>query len=173
MKYAIAVAGLLISIFCTGCMGGYYTRLERRHAVERDSLMPPPMTIDDVVALAQDSVSDEVIISQIKATNSYFRLTTNDIRELAKDGVSSKVIDAMIKTATESGVGTRRASTYYYYPGYFWYPYVWYYGGWYPTIYFGYRYYGGYYGPHYGGYFGGAHVGGYRSGGFRASGRHR
>lgn len=163
MKYFLIVGLLAVSIAASGCMTGYTTlNREHRNMVERDSTLPPPMTINDIIALSQDSVSADVIISQMKATDSYFLLRTDDIVALRKAGVNDKVINAMIQTAdqprrrTENSIGY---PAYYPYWGYSGYPYYWY--PWYPYYYgasLGLGFHGGY---NYGGY----HYGGYYSGG--------
>jgi hypothetical protein len=145
MKYSVILAGLAITLLSTGCMSGYHAQRERRHVVEEDSLMPPPMTIDDVIAMAKDSVGDDVILAQMKATHTYFRLTSNDIRDLKKSGVSDKVISAMIKSADQPKTSAQRTE-YYPYPNYYWYPYSNFYDPWYSPAYFGISYRGGYYG---------------------------
>jgi hypothetical protein len=163
MKYPLLVAALVLSFVVSGCMTGYTSmHRERGEDVERDSLTPPPMTINDVIALSQDSVSDDVIISQMEATDSYFRLTTDDIVALRKAGVSDKVINAMIKTS-QNPPKKKEARRYFYYPywGYYWYPYAGYWWGpWYYPFYFGYSGHAVY-------RFGGIHYGGYHYGGSR------
>ncbi len=159
MKYALIVAGLAVAFLSTGCMPGYYAHREHRQMVQRDTLFPPPMTVDDVIALARDSVGDEVIINQMKATHSYFQLTNEDIRDLKKNGVSERVINAMIKTSDQPrNVREQQSSVYpaYVYPDFYWYPYpAYYYSPWYPSLYFGFSYRGGYYGGY---HFGGGRV---------------
>ena len=139
---------------------------DRRQMAERDSLTPPPMTINDIIALSQDSVSPEVIMSQMKVTDSYFRLTTDDIVALRKAGVNDKVINEMIQTG-DRPPDTREHNVVYpaYYP-YSWYP--WYFYSWYPwysSFYFGAPFHRGFYGGyHYsGGHFGPVHSGGVRN----------
>jgi hypothetical protein len=169
MKYILFVSALAISFAVSGCMAGYTTmHHERREMAERDSLTPPPMTINDIIALSQDSVSADVIISQMKATDSYFRLTTEDIVALRKAGVNDKVINAMIQTGKESKAKRARTRAYpAYYPywgwGYSWYPYYW--NQWYNPYYFGLSYRTGFFGGyHHGGFhYGGAHFGGVRT----------
>ena len=162
MKYLLFVGAVAMTFALSGCMTGYTTlHRERRQMVERDSLTPPPMTINDVIALTQDSVSADVIISQMKATDSYFRLTTDDIVALRKAGVNDKVINAMIQTANnppERRTRTIVYPSYYPYWWYTWYPYYW--GGWYSPWYFGAGYRVSY--PHY--YYGGSHYYGGRGG---------
>lgn len=58
-----------------------------------------PLGLADIKAMAQAGVSDDVIISQIRATGSTYRLSAADIIELHNAGVSNKVIDYMINTA--------------------------------------------------------------------------
>jgi hypothetical protein len=128
---------------------------------------PPPMTVDDIIALAQDSVADDLILQQIKATHSRFQLTNNDIRDLKKNGVSTKVISAMIKTSDEPRATRDRAvnyPVYYAYPDYYWYPYPSYFSPWYSPVYLGFSFRGGYYGGY---HFGGSHLGGGRIRGHR------
>jgi hypothetical protein len=157
MKYSVILAGLVISLLSTGCMSGYYAHREKKHVVEEDSLMPPPMNVDDVIALAKDSVGDDVILAQMNATHSYFRLTNNDIRDLKKNGVSDQVINAMIKTADQPKTSARRA-VYSPYSNYYLYPYPEFYSPWYSSAYMGFSY-------NRGGYYGGYRMGGGR--GFR------
>ncbi|MEK9139071.1 MAG: hypothetical protein AAB393_18280, partial [Bacteroidota bacterium] len=86
----IAVVGtvILAAFLVSGCISPYYGQYERGETEMADSLLAPPMSIDDVISLTKDSVSDAVIISQMKATRSYFSLTTDDILTLKKAGVS-------------------------------------------------------------------------------------
>lgn len=53
----------------------------------------------DVIRLARAKAGDEVIIAQIKATESRFTLTADEIIRLKKEGVSDAVLKAMIETA--------------------------------------------------------------------------
>ncbi len=147
MKYSVILAGLMISLLSSGCMSSYYAHREKKPVVEADSLLPPPMTVDNVIELARDSVGDDVILAQMKATQSYFQLTNNDIRDLKKNGVSDRVISAMIKTGDQPKSSDRRVAVYPY-PDYYWYPYAGFYGPWYSPVYVGFSYRGGYIGRH-------------------------
>lgn len=140
--------------------------------VERDSTMPPPMTINDIIALSQDSVSADVIISQMKATDSYFRLSTDDIVALRKAGVNDNVINAMIETANHPPQQHEREvyPAYYPYSWYSWYPYYWY--PWYYPFYYGGSYRVGFHGGYH--YYGGSHYGAaHYGGGVRTTRTHR
>ncbi len=158
MKATIIVVGMIVSLMTTGCMTGYYAHHERRQRVERDTLAPPAMTVDDVIALAQDSVADDIILDQIRATHSRFQLTNNDIRDLKKNGVSANVVRAMIKTADEplrTKDQNAAYSRYYGSPDYYWYPYPSYYSPWYSPVYLGFGFRSGFHGGY---HFGGGRV---------------
>ena len=60
--------------------------------------MVQAMTIAEVTLLSQSGVGDEVVLSQIDASNQIFTLTVDDILELKKSGVSDRVITYMINT---------------------------------------------------------------------------
>lgn len=162
MKYILFFIVLLsLTIGTTGCGSMYYSQYEREAALPDSSAM----SIDEVVRLAKEGLSDDVIVSQIKATYSYFELTTDDIIELKKAGVSEKVIDAMIKTTKV--VANRKAIRYYSYPSYL-YPYNYYISPWSSSLHLGFD--RGHYGFfNYGGH---GHMGN-SFGGHRSSGRHR
>ena len=139
MKYALWLPALALSWLAVGCAPGYSVYREHRQAAQRDTTLPPPMTVDDVIALAKDSVGDDVILAQMKATRSWFRLTNNDIRDLKDNGVSDRVISAMIRSADE--VDAAETRTVYYYPSLGWYWGGWYYPS-YPRFHYSYGYRG-------------------------------
>jgi len=141
----IVVAIILACSFASaGCMASQYAQYDRDRSAKEDTLAS--MTKQDVIMLSQAKVSDDVIISQIKASHSYFQLSTQDLIDLVNAGVGEKVIEAMIKTEESAryAVGPKR---YYYYPPYYWYPGYPYWYPWYPSIYLGFRV--GYYRPFY------------------------
>lgn len=61
------------------------------------------MTIADVVRLAKGGAGDDVIMSQIEASNEVFTLTVQDILDLKQSGVSDRVITYMINTGKARG----------------------------------------------------------------------
>lgn len=56
------------------------------------------LSIYDVEAMAQNGLSDEVIIAQLTNTHSTFHLSTEDILSLKNHGVSEKVLSYMQET---------------------------------------------------------------------------
>ncbi len=91
---------LACSLAVAGCISGQYAQKARARSAPADTVAV--MTKDDVIALARAKVSDDIILAQIKSSDSHFHLSTQDIVDLAKAGVSDKVIDAMIKTDQSS-----------------------------------------------------------------------
>lgn len=61
-----------------------------------------PLGLTDVAQLAQQHVSDELIINQIRSTNSIFRLSPTDITWLKANGVSDAVIFEMQSSANRA-----------------------------------------------------------------------
>ena len=59
-----------------------------------------PLGLADIKALSKASLSDEVIISQIRNSRMAYHLSTAEIIDLKDTGVSEKVIDFMINTAS-------------------------------------------------------------------------
>ena len=115
----------IIAAAGAGCASSYTSYSDRGQSQEADSLYTHPMTFDDVIALSKEGVGDQVIIDQLKATNSTFHLTTDDIIDLKKAGVRSKVISAMIERSEDGRTGRRYAT---YYPPYYNYGYPFYFG---------------------------------------------
>ena len=62
-----------------------------------------PLSLADVKALAKASISEDVIISQIKSSRTVFHLSAADIIELRDTGVSDKVVNYMINTPSTVG----------------------------------------------------------------------
>ncbi|HSW86071.1 MAG TPA: glycine zipper domain-containing protein [Rhabdochlamydiaceae bacterium] len=58
------------------------------------------LSLEDIKEMSRNGLSNQVIINQIKATNSVFYLSTRQIVDLKRDGVSERVIDYMIETGT-------------------------------------------------------------------------
>jgi hypothetical protein len=76
-------------------VGASQDRKEARQAAQAYAATRPPLTIPDVVQMAQSHVSDDVIIQQIRTTGSTFRLTSDDVIYLSQMGVSNRVVMEM------------------------------------------------------------------------------
>lgn len=57
-----------------------------------------PLSPQDIKALAKGGVNDDVIISQIQASRTVYRLSSEEILDLKNSGVSEKVIEYMVNT---------------------------------------------------------------------------
>jgi hypothetical protein len=62
-----------------------------------------PLSVADVKALAKAGISEDVIINQIQASHTIFRLSAADIIDLRDSGVSDKVVNFMINTPGTAG----------------------------------------------------------------------
>jgi len=98
-----AIGGALGAL--TGGIIGHALDQQQRETLSRQSPATlqrveqgQPLGLADIKALAKAGVSDEVIISQIRASRTVYHLTTAEIIELKDAGVSQKVIDFMINT---------------------------------------------------------------------------
>ncbi|MDE3067899.1 MAG: hypothetical protein KGJ60_10165 [Verrucomicrobiota bacterium] len=70
-----------------------------------------PLGLADIKALAKAGVSDDVIISQIRGSQTVFHLSSADIIDLHENGVSDRVIDFMINTPNTEGVASNVTSS--------------------------------------------------------------
>ena len=65
-----------------------------RHA-EEQTISNSQLPVDDVIRLAKEGRSDDVIINQMRTTGATYQLSTEDVRDLSANGVSDKVIMEM------------------------------------------------------------------------------
>lgn len=99
-----ALIGSAIGAFSGALIGSSIDQAERERLeteyprtwsrVERGQ----PLLLADIKALAAAGVSDEVIISQIRASRTVYRLSATEIIDLHDAGVSNQVIDFMVNT---------------------------------------------------------------------------
>ena len=91
----------LRTVFRAGLIGNAADRREERadaRAVAQAQAIAaqnPPMGLQDVARMAQQHISDAVIIQQIRTTNSAFSLSPDQITWLKQQGVSDSVIIEM------------------------------------------------------------------------------
>jgi outer membrane lipoprotein SlyB len=88
-----------------GALIGYGMDQNDREVMEQNSPQTmkridrgQPLTVDDVKQMSRNGLSDDVIINQIKATNTHYHLSTAEIVDLKNSGVSQRVIDYMIQS---------------------------------------------------------------------------
>ena len=95
-----ALIGGAVGAVSGGLIGHGVDDAERR-ADARAAANPPrgPLGLVDVVQMAQSHVSDDLIISQIRATGSVYQLFANDTIWLKQNGVSDVVVTEMLATA--------------------------------------------------------------------------
>lgn len=60
-----------------------------------------PLSTSDIKNMSRNGISDDVIISQIQATQSTYYLNADQIVDLKNSGVSQKVINFMIQTGQQ------------------------------------------------------------------------
>ena len=96
-----AAIGAGVGALSGGLVGHAIDKSEEKTAAMVAANNPPrgPLGITDVVQMAQAHVTDEVIISQIRATGAVYRLSANDTIWLKQQGVSDAVVEEMLATA--------------------------------------------------------------------------
>ncbi len=89
----------------TGAIIGAALDASDREALDRESPRTTrkidrgePLSTTDIKKMTKAGLSDDVIISQIDATQSVYHLSSADIIDLKKAGVSQRVINHMIQT---------------------------------------------------------------------------
>jgi hypothetical protein len=92
-----ALAGGAIGAVSGALIGNSVDKSEQREAAAAQARM---VTLPQIAQMTQQSISDPVIIEQIRATGSVYQLTPNDIYWLKSQGVHDAVITEMQATAT-------------------------------------------------------------------------
>src|SRR5262249_22320177 len=95
-------AGLLIGAGTGAALGGLAGAAEdhrEQRSAEAAAVAAanrqPPLRLEDVASMAQQHISDDVIINQIRVTGSIYNLTPEQIRWLKEQGVSDRVVIEM------------------------------------------------------------------------------
>jgi hypothetical protein len=96
------VIGGLIGAVTGGAIGNDVDQREKyemesrvRQAEDRAAAAATQLGIADVIQLAKEGRSDDVIINQMRTTGSTYQLSTEDVRMLSSNGVSDPVIMEM------------------------------------------------------------------------------
>jgi hypothetical protein len=91
-----AAIGAVTGAVTGGLVGNAADESERRRAAQLAAANArPPMSLEEIATLAQQHVSDDVIISQIHTTGSAYNLTADQIVWLKQVGVSDRVVEEM------------------------------------------------------------------------------
>jgi hypothetical protein len=99
-----AVLGGAVGAIAGGLTGSAIDNSERKQAAANAAAVaaanqPPPLSLEDVQKLSASGTSDGVIINQIRASGSVYRLTADQILWLQQYGVHDSVIREMQATA--------------------------------------------------------------------------
>lgn len=97
-----AVIGGLAGGLAGGLVGNSIDESEKRQELKLAAAQQPavgPLGLTDIVQMAQQRISDSVIIQQIRTTNSVYHLSPADIQWLNANGVSDAVVMEMQATA--------------------------------------------------------------------------
>lgn len=97
-----AVIGGLAGGLAGGLVGNSIDESEHRQELKLAAAQQPaagPLGLTDIVQMAQQRISDSVVIQQIRTTNSVYHLSPADIQWLNANGVSDAVVIEMQATA--------------------------------------------------------------------------
>jgi Glycine zipper len=96
-----AAVGGIVGAVSGGLVGNAVDNAEKKaEARALAANAPPALQPTDIVQMAYQHVSDDIIISQIRSTGSVYHLTAQEIVWLKQNGVSDVVIHEMQATAT-------------------------------------------------------------------------
>jgi len=90
-----AAIGATVGAISGGLIGNEIDKADQKAAAANPSYLP----ITSIIDMAAKGTPDDMIIEDIKKTNSKYELTTEMIDHLKKNKVSDKVIDYMLSTA--------------------------------------------------------------------------
>lgn len=119
MNRFLSIILIAAAAFLSGCATG------RVYREGPGGATPPAVTLAQIKEMTAKGVSDETILSTLRASRSVYKLTSSDVLDLQQANVSQTVIDYLL--TTPQFYPPPRYRTYYYPPPWpYWYPY----GGW-------------------------------------------
>ena len=98
-----AAIGAAVGGLSGGLIGNDIEESERRTKAELAAVQAPvrgPLSLQEIAQMAQQGISDPVIIGQIRSTRSVYNLNPNDIAWLKSQNVSDGVVMEMQATAS-------------------------------------------------------------------------
>jgi outer membrane lipoprotein SlyB len=102
-----AVAGAALGAIGGGLIGHGIDESEKKTDAKiaaAQAVEARRLGLTDIAQMAQQHISDEVIITQIRTTGSVFTLSATDIQWLKENGVSDRVVIEMQATASRAHV---------------------------------------------------------------------
>jgi hypothetical protein len=98
-----ALLGGAIGALSGGLIGSAVDKSERRADAQLAAAQArSPLGLTEVAQMAQQHISDEVIIGQIRTTGAVYHLSPSDIYWLKQNGVNDRVIQEMQATAARA-----------------------------------------------------------------------
>jgi hypothetical protein len=98
-----AAIGAAVGGLSGGLIGNEMEKSEAKTQAQIAAASAPargPLSLPDIAQMAQQGISDQVIIGQIRSTRSLYNLAPADIQWLKSQGVSDAVVMEMQATAT-------------------------------------------------------------------------
>jgi hypothetical protein len=71
--------------------------------------LPPPISVDDALAMAKSGKTPDAIIADMRASRSTYRLSASDVLRLNKAGLPEPVLDYMLQTQLDEVRSDERA----------------------------------------------------------------
>jgi hypothetical protein len=102
-----AIIGGIAGAAIGGAIGNEKDQKEKAVLQAQAAATASQMRMDEVIQMSQSKLSDDVIITRIRTTNSVFILSADDLRMLANNGVSDAVINEMQSRRPEAYPRTR------------------------------------------------------------------
>ena len=99
-----ALIGGAIGVIAGGLVGSALDEQDRKIMEEKSPRTvermdrEEPLTINDIIKLAEGGIGDDTIIRYIQKTQTSYNLSQTQISRLQKSGVSQRVINYMIQT---------------------------------------------------------------------------
>ncbi len=100
MLYATLIAGLLLASAAAQQTGGT-TKAPAKKAAPSTAPKPDGLTVDNVIAMGQAGLSEDVILARLRKEDKTFDLSTDDMIRLKKANMSDGVIKVMLDPKAE------------------------------------------------------------------------
>jgi hypothetical protein len=90
-----AIVGGIVGAVAGGAIGNDMDQKEKAALHAQAAATARQVGIEEVIRMTQEQQSEEVIINQIRTTNSTYQLSAGDLRMLKDNGVSDRVVMEM------------------------------------------------------------------------------